>query len=368
MKKEYSSLARALPVRYLYRPAYRKHLRQPQDLTCTIGILCMYLHLYPSHLTYNARNPHPRNESPRRRTATTMPKATVHLIAIHPHTNVSTFLDQLRLTSFDEPPYLLKARPCGWIQAPRRLHRAQLTASAWDIFLVTRRPTLPAGLAASLAAHISAPVAIPQDQLDALLSRAAAQPAPGKDTPPLPPDWQPDHDHDHDHASCPGPGYGRRGSKFYGQIPSHEVLANLGRAEHAGELRLDHAMAWFLSSAEPASVRGSPVSLFNLFRYKDGDRATHEAYMRGFREAFGTKAGARVRFMGEVGELGFEGEVHGGEEDGDAGGWDEANLTQYDSVWHYAYMLSTEGYRELNREKVEGLDDTCILLVSELAL
>lgn len=41
---------------------------------------------------------------------------------------------------------------------------------------------------------------------------------------------------------------------------------------------------------------------------------------------------------------------------------------QYDSIWHYAYMLSTVVYQELNVQKVEGLVDTCILCVSEVEL
>lgn len=281
-----------------------------------------------------------------------MPKATVHLIALHSTTNASNFIDELKLVSFDEPPYIIKGRPCGWVQSPRSLHKEELTAHDWDIFLLTRSDTLPAGMTSSLASHISATIDIPQDQYDALLSQVGQKPLPAKDTPPLPDDWQPDEVHN-----------GRRGSKFYGRIPSHEVLNALNGDELPGELRLDHPMAWFLSSAEPASIRGSPVCFFNLFKYKNGDKSMHDSYMRGFEEKFGPAAGAEVRFMGAVGDLRF------GPEGKEAGhGWDESNLTQYDSVWHYAYMLSTDVYKGLNKEKVGGLEDTCILLVSELAL
>lgn len=47
-------------------------------------------------------------------------------------------------------------------------------------------------------------------------------------------------------------------------------------------------------------------------------------------------------------------------------GWQEANVTQYESIYHYAQMLSTNSYQKLNKDKVRGLEDTCILLVSEV--
>lgn len=224
-----------------------------------------------------------------------------------------------------------------------------------NIFLLTKSASLPAGLRSSLAARVSTTIALPQEQYDALLERAGQMPRPAKDTPPLPDDWQPDE-----------VAAGRRGSKFYGRIPEASVVRALGREEKAGELRLDHDMAWFLSSAEPAAIRGAPACFFNLFKYRGGDKSVHDGYMRGFKERFGKAAGAQVRFMGEV----VRREDGAGEEgqEGMRKTWDEANLTRYDSVWHYAYMLSTEVYGELNREKVRGLEDTCILLVSEFAL
>ncbi|KAK7191996.1 hypothetical protein PSPO01_01568 [Paraphaeosphaeria sporulosa] len=266
-----------------------------------------------------------------------MPQATVHLISLQPTTNASNFISELNLVSFDSPPYLIKGRPCGWVQRPRTLNKDNLTAHEWDIFLVTKSPTLPAGMVLSLADRVSATIEMPQAQYTALLSVAGQDAQAAGDTPPLPDNWQPDEVQ-----------AGRRGSKFYGLIPETEVLGALDREERPGELRLDHPMAWFLSTAEPAGIRGAPVLLFNLFKYRGGDRSTHDEYMQGFKEKFGKAAGAQVRFMGEVGDLNFA--VQGAGEGGR--GWDEANLTQYDSVWHYAYMLSTDVYKELNKEKI----------------
>lgn len=143
-----------------------------------------------------------------------------------------------------------------------------------------------------------------------------------------------------------------------------------------GELRLDSAMSGFLSNALPPEVANAPVSLMNLFRYPGGDSSTHDDYMEGFKKNFGDSAGATVKFMGPV-ESAVQYNMVGSVDAGIPGDavppeqpklWQDANLVQYDSIWHYAYMLSTEVYAELNKQKVAGLEDTCILCVSEVEL
>jgi hypothetical protein len=82
-------------------------------------------------------------------------------------------------------------------------------------------------------------------------------------------------------------------------------------------------MARFLSTALPGAKASGPVSLFNLFKYRSGDPSVHDKYMGDFKRKFGDSVGAKVKFMGPV---------------------------------------KTQG---LNKDKVSGLEDTCILLVSE---
>ena len=121
-------------------------------------------------------------------------------------------------------------------------------------------------------------------------------------------------------------------------------------------------MAEFLFNALPAKLADEPVSLLNLFKYK-GSSAIHDDYMQDFKKGFGSSAGATVRFMGPV-----SGPLRYGDDGKAEQSWDDANLVQYDTIWHYAYMLSTDLYAPMNKKKVSGLDDTCILCVNEVEL
>jgi hypothetical protein len=120
-------------------------------------------------------------------------------------------------------------------------------------------------------------------------------------------------------------------------------------------------MASFLSTAVPPSIRDTPFCGFNLLKYRDGNSSVHDNYMVGFKENFGPRSGGTVRYMGAVEKY----EIGGGEGEER---WDDSALVQYESVWHFAYMLSTDLYRGLNEEKVRGMEDTGILLVSEVGV
>lgn len=266
-----------------------------------------------------------------------MPSATAHLIALHPTTTPATFITT-------QPPYIIKDRPYGWIHTPTTQHKSQLTTPTWDLFLLTASASFPSGLNPSLSSHISVTIDIPKDQHATLLSQIDQRPTPAENTPPLPTEWQ--------EETGPSP---------YGRIPAHAVFAPLDQETSPGELRLDARMASFLSTALPPSIRDSPFCGFNLLKYRDGSRSVHDNYMVGFKANLGPRSGGTVRYMGAVEKYEIRGE-DGGER------WDDSALVQYDSVWHFAYMLSTDVYRGLDEEKVRGVEDTGILLISEVGV
>ena len=254
------------------------------------------------------------------------------LIALHSSSHAKDVLQSL-------PEYpIIKGKPHGWVHQPHLLDKDELLAHVWHLFLVTKESKLPNEALNHIKDHLAIPFSLPKDQFEQLLSTSKSRPEASEKTPPLPQEWQ------------------------KGGIPKSAITAAKDGPLEPGELHLDSFMTDFLSNALPAEFANEPISLFNLFKYK-GSSAIHDDYMEDFKKGFGSSAGATVRFMGPVtGPLRYA-------DDGKAEqSWDDANLVQYDTIWHYAYMLSTDLYAPMNKKKVSGLDDTCILCVSEVEL
>jgi len=256
----------------------------------------------------------------------------VHLLTFNSGSNAQNVLQSL--------PYhpIIKGKPHGWVHRPHLLDKNKLLAHVWTLFLVTKESNLPNEALKHIQDHLTIPFSLPTDQFEQLLSTSKPRPKASEKTPPLPQEWQ------------------------KGGIPKSAITAAKDGLLESGELHLDPFMAEFLSNALPAELANEPVSLFNLFKYK-GSSAIHDDYMEDFKKGFGNSAGATVRFMGPVtGSLRYS---DGGNAEQS---WDDANLVQYDTIWHYAYMLSTDLYAPMNKKKVSGLNDTCILCVSEVEL
>ncbi|EME44642.1 hypothetical protein DOTSEDRAFT_72184 [Dothistroma septosporum NZE10] len=273
-----------------------------------------------------------------------MPRCTIHLISLVKGIPPEKVINQLLA---DHAPVLLKGIPHGWVHQPHHLNKSELLSQEWDLFMM-----LPSNLqlsfrSDSVPAHVSVNVTLGESQYEKLLGHADELPRPSSNTPPLPVEW-------------PGTG----------SITQDAIVDTQPGALKPGELHLDSGMAKFLSSALPTAAANAPVSFFNLFKYRNNDRSVHDSYMDGFKRSFGSAAGATVKFMGPVAsDMSYNAGDGSAASDGTGGErWDDANLVQYDSVWHYAYMLSTTEYKGLNQQKVAGLMDTCILLVSEIEL
>jgi len=272
---------------------------------------------------------------------------TIQLISLKPDTAIDEVLFQLRTNTNQR--ILITGRTHGWVHKPHKLDVDELLAHEWHLFVLTAASSEPLQLNAAVEAHFEINVAIPEVQWKQLVDPDSKQP---RSTPQLPSEWIEQSTGDL-------------------HVPKQHVSSQTTASPAAGTLKLDASMAKFLSTSLPENVRQKPVSLFNLFKYRDGDSAVHEQYMQDFKNSFGDSAGAYVKFMGPVGpliSLDAAGEIQAQQQVGDDGSWQEANLTHYDSTFHYAYMLSTDVYQELNKDKVRGLEDTCILLVSEVEM
>ena len=266
---------------------------------------------------------------------------TIHLLSLNPHVAANAVVSQLRSNANQK--ILIAGIPHGWVHKPHKLNANELLAHEWHLFVLTAAPSEPFELGSDVKAHITINVAVPEAQWTQIVQPATDT---SPSTPQLPQEWV---------EQATGDLY----------IPKDHVSGQTTANPAAGVLKLDTPMADFLSTALPKTVRQKPVSLFNLFRYKDGNSAIHKQYMQDFKRSFGDSAGAYVKFMGPVGPL-ISGADQSREQQHEEVSWQEANLTHYDGIFHYAYMLSTDVYQELNKDKVRGLEDTCILLVSEV--
>lgn len=273
-----------------------------------------------------------------------MADCTIHLLSLKPSIAPDEVVSKLRANATQK--ILITGMPHGWVHKPHKLSIKELLSHEWHLFVLTTASSEPLQTDPGVETHVKINVTIPEEQWNQLVNPTSKV---LHDIPQLPPEWAEQSTRDL-------------------HIPKEHIAAQTTPNPPPGTLKLDPPMADFLSTALPKQVRQSPVSLFNLFAYKNNDSAVHEQYMRDFKRSFGDSAGAYVKFMGPVGPL-VDGVVdsqvqrHGG--DG-VEGWQEANLTHYDSVFHYAFMLSTDVYQGLNKDKVRGLEDTCILLVSEV--
>lgn len=270
-----------------------------------------------------------------------MVECTVHLISLNPDATHGQVVSQLKAA---DQKILIAGIPHGWVHKPHTNDVDQLVGFEWHLFVLTARSNDQVQLNQSAKSHITITVAISEEQHKQLLQSISNRPS-THNTPQLPAEWM-----------------GQSTGHLH--IPSEHIRSQTEANPPAGTLQLNKPMANFLSTALPNNVNQKPVSLFNLFKYRNGDSALHEQYMQDFKDSFGDSAGAFVEFMGPVkSQLRTSNE---GQQS--TGSWQEANLTHYDSIYHYAYMLSTDVYQKLNKDKVRGLEDTCILLVSEVEL
>ena len=119
----------------------------------------------------------------------------------------------------------------------------------------------------------------------------------------------------------------------------------------------------------------SPVSMLNLLAFHPTEEAkqSYLAYGAAFAESIGSRHGGNAKIVG-----------HAVYSDGDSSSkttalaqdpsdipkrWNEIALAQYPSISHFAAMLSSKDYQEVNaRCRLPSLRDTCILCTSEIAV
>lgn len=88
-------------------------------------------------------------------------------------------------------------------------------------------------------------------------------------------------------------------------------------------------------------------------------------YGKSFAESIGKRRGGTAKIVGKV----VADPNEKSRERQDVLEWDEIALAHYPSIRHFADMIASEDYQEVNhKHRVGSLKDTCILMTSELDL
>jgi hypothetical protein len=119
-------------------------------------------------------------------------------------------------------------------------------------------------------------------------------------------------------------------------------------------------MSWIQNFSTSSDVEGKgAVSMLNLLSFKPGMKDSYLEYGKAFAETIGSKRGGNAKIVGSVVD------VDGSKESG----WDEIALAHYPSILHFADMLASEDYQEVNHKfRLPALRDTFILCTSEITV
>ncbi|CAD6449053.1 e50c3034-8dd5-4921-a55a-3aaf44e20837 [Sclerotinia trifoliorum] len=138
-----------------------------------------------------------------------------------------------------------------------------------------------------------------------------------------------------------------------GRLNEHSTTSS------AQALELSPPLLEWIKTFSKQEGRGA-VSMLNLLAFQPGLKEQYLKYGVEFAKSIGSKRGGVAKIVGTV--------IHeGNSEEGSE--WDEVALAHYPSIEHFADMLASEDYQEVNHKyRVGSLKDTFILCTTELNL
>jgi len=247
-----------------------------------------------------------------------MPACVLHLVSLSvPRQRFLTALSSSALKP------LIIAKVIQWIIRPEKLSVSPLLhpSSPYDLFIITEGPAqLPDELKSMVKAYWSLNAGVPSRLVKGFGGKNEKILHPEKGTVPA----------------------------LTGALDKPRMGDSSQTLELTGELR-----DWIKNFSKEEG-RGA-VSMLNLLAFKPGMKEEYLKYGKAFAESIGAKRGGNAKIVGNV----IEKEQ----------GWDEIAVAHYPSIMHFADMLASEDYQEVNhRHRIGSLRDTCILCTSELAI
>lgn len=243
----------------------------------------------------------------------------LHLVSLSPGATILNFLS--RLQQHPDVQVLLASKVIRWIILPTKLSVQELLhpQKTYDLLIVTLGITaLPAAILEETVCYWSIPAGIPSRLTTEFASRNDKLLHPGHTLP------------------------------LTGAIDSPQLSKDSQNLSLSDEL-----LSWAVQFSKGPG-RGA-VSMLNLLAFNEGMKISYLTYGKAFAETIGARRGGNAKLVGNV--LGKQ------------DGWDEIALAHYPSILHFADMLASDDYQEVNQKyRVPALKDTCILCTSEIAL
>jgi hypothetical protein len=248
-----------------------------------------------------------------------MPLCDLYIISLTPSSPIPSFLSSLRKHSIKP---IIQSKVVRWIILPTKISTSPLLAHNihWDLLLVLPSGTpLPAAIRSQIASLWTVAAGVPSRLLKDFSSKNQnlINPKPGSVKPP--------------------------------------DRSNALKGKTSQTLELSTELEDWISNL-PSQSRTHAVSMLNLLAFNPGRKDQYLKYGAEFAARIGSRHGGDAKIVGNV--------VSGqGKDDG----WDEIAIAHYPSLEHFAAMLGSRDYQEVNQEyRLGALKDTFILCTMEI--
>lgn len=261
-----------------------------------------------------------------------MPLCTLYLLSLNPQTTLKEFITSLK--SYDLTPLTI-SRVVRWIIVPEEIDTAQLLEPIrpYDLLLILNgTDPLPGPLESKTSAIYTLQIGVPSRLLKDFSSR---------------------------NQNLLHPSSASSVPKLTGALDNDPIVD----PKSSQTLTLSPELQGWIKSFSKTHAGQNAVSMLNLLSFRPGKKESYLQYGKAFAESIGSHRGGDARLVGHV--------VYSKEPRSKQGGkpWDEFALAHYPSILHFADMLASKDYQDVNQKyRVPALNDTCILCTSEIAI
>jgi len=271
-----------------------------------------------------------------------MPLASIHLISLAEPSNLPSLLEYIKSSGIQP---LVISKPIRWIIRPEQLQTSELLTPRWDLLLILEDGKASRDFIASILEPSPGNVARAFKVVSHWTTTAGV---PSR----LTTEFRTKTNPSLLHANAR-------------DVPELTGALNNPLLNHdSQDLSLSPELQqWIGKNSDNLPVKGA-VSMLNLLSFKKDMKSSYLKYGKAFAETIGAKRGGNAKLVGNL----VDGKGHRVSEE-EEGVWHEFALAHYPSLLHFADMLASKDYQEVNQKfRVPALGDTCILCTSELEI